>query len=189
VIIYVESVRRLNYDGLVMWNLLKNPLSELFGNTKYDWEISREQIEEEYGLLDSQFIGHLDETPDMDHDQWAREHFLVQHVRILFKTPRPTLVKYLQVAYNTGQLKAELDMNPDFYEKHMDKVRTFMNINRYIPSEIMQKPISELQTENNKMIISIKDAITGVFNALNLSETQNGGAKTLNLNFSGTSCI
>ena len=191
VIHYGYIVRKYNYDGLAMWNLLKNPLSKLFkGNNEDEWAIPREQIEEEYKKIEDEgFIGHLDETPDMNHDQWEREHFLVQHVRILFKTPRPTLVKYLQVAYNTGQLNAELEVNPDFYEKYMDKVTTFTNINRYIPREIMQIPVSELQTGNSKMMTDTKNAISRVFNLLSDHKKQAGGAKTLTLNFSEVQCI
>ena len=191
VINYGYIVRKYNYDGLAMWNLLKNPLSKVFhGNNPGEWATSRKQIEDEYKNIEkSGFIGHLDETPDMDHNQWEREHFLVQHVRILFKSPQPTIVKYLQVGYNTGQLNAELEVNPDFYEKYMDKVTAFTNIDRYIPSEIMQTPISDLQMGNNKMAMDTKNALNGVFNLLQEHTKQEGGSKTLTLNFSGTNCI
>jgi len=43
--------------------------------------------------------------------EWRRNHYLIQHGRIIIKNPEGNLQKLLQIAYNAGQFKAELEKN------------------------------------------------------------------------------
>lgn len=63
-------------------------------------------------------------------------HFYIQHFRIPFlENYKLSVVKLLQIAYNAGQFKAELEHNPksydqvfiDFYRQNkLDKIETFI---------------------------------------------------------------
>ena len=150
VVDYGYFVRKNKLNGLKMWQLLKDTLSTVFGKKTYKWNIEPSQIEGEYSKLDSKYIGHLemDDARVKDEDRWEKEHFLVQHIRILRESPEPTIVKMLQVAYNTGQLRSEMEKSPEFYEKLEDRVvdypskespvtvRDLTQIDRYISHDM-----------------------------------------------------
>jgi len=145
---YGYCVRKNRLDGLKMWLLLKDTLSTVFGKKTYRWNIESSQISGEYSKLGSKYIGHLEHVDEDEMDQWEKEHFLVQHIRILHESPEPTIVKMLQVAYNTGQLKSEMEESSEFYENLKNrvvdypseanplKIRDLTTINRYISRDL-----------------------------------------------------
>ena len=157
---YFVRVSKLN--GLAMWGLLKDNLSNVFGKDTFEWNIPNDQITGEYNQLDtSGFIGHKDKTDEMDTHQWESEHFLVQHIRILKESPKPTVVKILQVAYNTGQLVGEMESGSEFYKKFIKRVVDYpsadsplklgdiVQMDRYISTTLQNTQISELVKNNN----------------------------------------
>ena len=52
------------------------------------------------------------ETPEvatLSKSEWERHHYLIQHGRIIKRNPEGNLQRLLQIAYNAGQFKAELE--------------------------------------------------------------------------------
>jgi hypothetical protein len=164
VIKYGNFVRSNRLNGLIMWNVLKVVFQQIFGDRTYEWNTSHDQIIGEYNLLDGKFIGHLEPSDSLDKLRWEPEHFLVQHIRILKETKKPTIVKILQVAYNTGQLEAEMNKNREFYKQFKNnvvsypsedsplKIKHLKKINRYISPEMQDTDISELVPDSTPAI-------------------------------------
>ncbi len=158
---YGYFVRKNRLNGLKMWLVLKDTLSSVFGKKTYRWNVKSSQIEGEYKMLGAKYIGHEEMTDDMDLHRWEKEHFLVQHIRILHESPKPTVVKILQVAYNTGQLRCEMELSEDFYAEWIDrvvdypsredplKISDLTTINRYVSRDIQNTPIIKFVDDIN----------------------------------------
>lgn len=161
---YGYFVRNNGLNGLIMWNVIKFVFQQIFGDTTYKWNIPHDQIMGEYNLLDDKFIGHLEMSDSLDRLRWESEHFLVQHIRILKETQKPTIVKILQVAYNTGQLEAEMRKHSEFYKQFKKnvvsyptkesplKISDLMKIDRYISRELQDTEISEFMRDRTPAI-------------------------------------
>jgi len=131
------TVRKNRIDGLKMWQPIKEKLNNFddipdvnFSNKIY--EISKKMIylpnndaHENATISFPIELVNTDET----------SHFIIQHVRIpsIFRKEREKIItKLIQIAYNIGQAKAEMDNYPKdlvyFYNKNkMKDIRTLID--------------------------------------------------------------
>jgi hypothetical protein len=101
---YGYQVRYKKRDGLRAWSMIKSQIPDL----SLDWTAqSRAFYKElaELGVNTSESSG----QSGLSHRAWERDHYLLQHGRIIKMNPRGSLVRFLQIAYNAGQFKAELE--------------------------------------------------------------------------------
>ncbi len=100
---YGKTVRLNNEDGLEKWEqLVKKLQSKTFGVT-FEWN-------PKCLTFYDQMIGDLqliESDKGIDHTEWQKHHFLLQHGRIPHRNAeKPNLVRLFQVAYNAGQFAA-----------------------------------------------------------------------------------
>jgi len=107
IIKYGERTRDGNMNGLERWNLVK----ELIPNVKIQWNESAKKI---YDDLISLGVNNSEDWKDsgLSHPDWERQHYLLQHGRIIYKNPDGNLVRLYQIAYNIGQFKVEAGRKP-----------------------------------------------------------------------------
>jgi hypothetical protein len=104
IIKYGERTREGNMNGLERWNLVK----ELIPNVKIQWNESAKKI---YNDLIKLGVNNSEDWKDsgLSHHNWERQHYLLQHGRIIYKNQEGSIVRLLQIAYNIGQFKVELN--------------------------------------------------------------------------------
>jgi hypothetical protein len=88
------------------------------------------------------------ETPEvatLSKSEWERHHYLIQHGRIIIKNPEGNLGKLLQIAYNAGQFRAELEKNAypidqlKYYIVHdLNKVTSYIEKIDKIPNDALE---------------------------------------------------
>jgi hypothetical protein len=97
-----KAIRSENKDGLQAWNDMKNTLPS---NECVVWK----KITMKY-YSDLRELGVTGDDGDEKNENWAPNHFLLQLGRIIKNNPRGgNVVRLCQIAYNIGQLSAELD--------------------------------------------------------------------------------
>lgn len=130
---YGFRVKTTGMDGLTAWNAVKALLLAAFGTTKISWTPSQTKILDEIkalGVTDQE-----EKDSGLQHAEWERHHFLVQHGRIVnLNYPDPGIIRLFQIAYNTGQLyavfnhpfytKAHRDM---FFGMQLDQIDTYVD--------------------------------------------------------------
>jgi hypothetical protein len=77
--------------------------------------------------------------------EWRRNHYLIQHGRIIMKNPEGNLERLLQIAYNAGQFRAELEKNAypidqlKYYLVHdLNKVTSYIEKIDKIPNDALE---------------------------------------------------
>jgi hypothetical protein len=112
-----ERTREGNMNGLERWNLVK----ELIPNVKILWIKSAKKI---YDDLIKLGVNNSEEWEEsgLSHTDWERQHYLLQHGRIIYKNPDGSVVRLLQIAYNIGQFKVEVRRKP-YTEEQMKYYR------------------------------------------------------------------
>jgi len=112
-----ERTREGNMNGLERWNLVK----ELIPNVKILWIKSAKKI---YDDLIKLGVNNSEEWEEsgLSHPDWERQHYLLQHGRIIYKNPDGSVVRLLQIAYNIGQFKVEVRRKP-YTEEQMKYYR------------------------------------------------------------------
>ena len=127
------------------YNTMKNDL-QLFGDTIIDPETNTEKNDHE------------------DKSLWEPHHFLLQHARIVHLS-KPSLMRYLQICYNTGQLCAQMKTDQSHYtQKQKEYINQpyknndshFYNVQAYISeSDINDLNIKLKDEEIKKVMIDI----------------------------------
>ena len=126
-----ERTRAGNMNGLERWNLVK----EFIPNIKIIWKESSKKIYNDLVRLGVNNSEGWDES-GLSHTEWERQHFLLQHGRIINKNPEGSIVRLLQIAYNIGQFKVEAsgERNPyteeqmNYYkENKLDELWTYID--------------------------------------------------------------
>ena len=139
IIKYGERTREGNMNGLERWNLVK----ELIPNVKIQWNESAKKI---YDDLISLGANNSEDWKDsgLSHPDWERQHYLLQHGRIIFKNPDGNLVRLYQIAYNIGQFKAENEKNKysenilKYYnDNKLDDINTYIKLDNKIDFRII----------------------------------------------------
>jgi len=126
---YGYNVRSKGKDGLVAWTNIKVFIPGL----KITWTEHSKTI---YESLLAFGVSPTDETYEasgMTKEEWDRDHFLIQHGRIIKNNLDGTLVRLMQIAYNIGQFRREREKkeyNPaiiKYYdENNLDKLETYI---------------------------------------------------------------
>jgi hypothetical protein len=128
---YGYRTRKSKSDGLIRWNELK----VLIPNIKLEWTDKSKTF---YNILVSLGVNDSESSKDanMDHTEWERHHYLLQHGRIIKNNEEGSLVRLLQIAYNIGQFNAEFEKKvyPEnqmkFYrEEKMNELLTYYKVN------------------------------------------------------------
>jgi len=140
---YGYNIRLKAKDGKLAWDSVKVLIPDL----KIEWI---EKSKTFYTMLGSLGVN-LSESPEeakMSKDKWERHHYLLQHGRIVHTNPneKATLVRLLQIAYNIGQFKRELEKElytPEqlkFYiNNDLNKVTTYIEKISKLPEDIIRK--------------------------------------------------
>jgi hypothetical protein len=110
---YGYEVRYKKKKGNDAWSAVKPLLSSIDNNCKFAaWEEKSltyyDILKGKFGLFgDTRIDANGIETNDsVDPLLWEPQHFMLQHGRIC-KNNSPSLMRLLQIAYNSGQLRAE----------------------------------------------------------------------------------
>ncbi len=140
VINYGYLIRKNSKDGLESWNLLKKLIPE----QHIEWTDKSKKFYKE--LID---LGvNSNESPEeakMTKPKWERHHYLLQHGRIVEKNPKGNLIRLLQIAYNSGQFKAELEKQVYPKEQLQYYIINELNkVNTYITDTELKVDVSEL---------------------------------------------
>jgi hypothetical protein len=135
------KVRKNKKDGLAEWQPLKKKYGELAKDTKFPVNDAIKELSDKYfkvgedttDLQDSKFE-YNDNTLNNKIDT---HHFFIQHFRIPYlEKHNLSVLKFLQIAYNAGQLKASFedgdyddipDMKEFYHEHKLDQPDTFIN--------------------------------------------------------------
>ena len=157
VIEYGTYVRIHKLNGLNSWNMLK-PILE---SNKITLSWLPESISRFHEMKN---MGIIEDENDGPHDLWEAHHFYLQHSRIPFRNQNDaTFVRFFQIAYNAGQLHAEMNItkNP-IYTDLLKRYYFTNNLNspyRYmtqddlsiINSSIHQTTINEVNVALNAL--------------------------------------
>lgn len=101
---YGYQIRSSNQKGLDSWNAIKSLIPDM----SVAWSESSKTI---YDKLAKLGVNTNESSADakMEHKEWERHHYLLQHGRIVRMNPEGSLMRLLQIAYNVGQFKCELE--------------------------------------------------------------------------------
>lgn len=104
---YGYDVRSEHRDGLDAWNKIK----PLFPSFDIVWN------SEAYNFYDElRKIGTFgDDCDDKKSILWEALHFLLQHGRIIHNNQMGSLLRLMQIAYNSGQFLSQRKSSPDSY--------------------------------------------------------------------------
>jgi len=144
---YGYDVRINKKDGLERWNFVK----PLFPPFSLNWKESSKKIYNdlvELGVNNSE----TSEESGLSHVEWERNHYLLQHGRIIYKNPEGSLVRLMQIAYNIGQFRAEQEKKSysvkqlTYYRTHkLDLLNTYIDNISKLPDDIVDKLKINLQ--------------------------------------------
>jgi hypothetical protein len=126
---YGYNTRKNKKDGLESWNYYK----KLIPDCKIEWKDTSKNIY--INLQDLGVNADDNETlSGMTREKWERHHYLIQHGRIIYNNPSGSLVRLLQIAYNIGQFRVELEKKIypieqlQYYILHeLNKVTTYIS--------------------------------------------------------------
>jgi len=144
---YGYNTRKNKKDGLERWNYYK----KLIPDCKIVWKDTTKNIYK--NLQDLGVNADDNETlSGMTHEKWERHHYLIQHGRIIHNNPSGSLVRLLQIAYNIGQFRVELEKEIypieqlQYYILHeLNKVTTYISDISCIPDDLVEKLKVNLQ--------------------------------------------
>lgn len=141
IIKYGYRTRQNKLNGLERWNNLK----KIIPNIKIEWTEKSKKIFDElknFGVDSSENA----EEAGLEKYEWDRNHFLIQHGRIIKNNPDGNLIRLLQIAYNIGQFKYEMEIKPYSSEINDYYIRNELNkLDTYLDKEInIESDITEL---------------------------------------------
>jgi hypothetical protein len=140
VIEYGYFIRKNNKDGLESWNEIKKIIPPI----PIIWTDKSKLFYEQLSSIGVN-TSESSEEAKMSKPEWERHHYLLQHGRIIHKNPEGNLVRLLQIAYNTGQFKYELEK--EIYPKEqlqyyiineLNKISTFLQSEIEFPRELIE---------------------------------------------------
>jgi len=118
---YGYAVRSIGKYGGEAWNEVKSILVGIGDDGNFaEWvDISTryyEHMKEKLKLLGDTIndIDGKEKNDNLDHSVWEPHHFMLQHGRIVVNN-KPSLLRLLQIAYNSGQLKRVIETNRNVY--------------------------------------------------------------------------
>ena len=145
---YGYNIRKNSKDGLKGWEALKSIIPIL----SIEWSDKSKTFYKDLGDIGVD-LSESSEEAKMTKEQWERHHYLLQHGRIIKKNPDGDLRRLMQIAYNAGQFKCELEKETYNLEQiryyiinDLNKVTTYINKTISVPDIIIDQ-ISELNGE------------------------------------------
>ncbi len=178
---YGFYVRNNGVDGLHGWNNIKVLLEKY--NQQIEWlpeALTRyDEITSKFNIKDDE---KNDDWTNEQKQEWEITHFFFQHARIPEKNKKEkaTLLRFMQIAYNAGQLSSEwnnkynTEDRKEYYQMHNLKsylsyvsynVITKINESLYIVPPV----IAEVNSELDKLRIQSQRRLQ--------TQTQKGGTK------------
>lgn len=126
--IYGYLVRFQNRRGDLAWASVKKLLLKIDDKLRFtEWNNPCQKfydvMKNDLHLFGDTIIDPINGKETHDHDDqslWETHHFLLQHGRIVHMF-EPSLMRLLQICYNTGQLSAQIDINQEFYTTEQKK--------------------------------------------------------------------
>jgi len=140
IIKYGYEIRSSNKNGLVGWLAVKEKLTPF--DFKLEWTESSKVFAEKLIGLGVNNSDSFETSGLATKELWDRDHFLIQHGRIIRNNPEATLVRLLQIAYNVGQFNAENEKT-----KYSDQLLTYYHINQLNKLTTFIKPIVSINQE------------------------------------------
>jgi hypothetical protein len=136
------NVRKNNKDIKLAWEELKKIIpdikftwtkkSELFYNQLVDLGLTKADTPEAAGIIQ---------------ELWERQRFLLEHGRIILINPQGTLLKLLQISFNVGLFKCEIEKQLYLPEQMRFYIVNELNkINTYV------EKMDKLSIDNIKML-------------------------------------
>jgi hypothetical protein len=144
VILFGYNIRKNTKDGKAGWDAIK----VLIPDMGVSWLENSKTFYDKLVALEVN-TSETSEEAGMSHEEWERNHFLIQHGRIINKNPDGSLVRLLQIAYNIGQFKRELELT-----KYTDDQMRFYIVNELNKVTSYIKVIDKLEDD---VIAKLKD--------------------------------
>lgn len=142
------NTRRNNKNGQVIWNEIKTIIKEQKPSLDLRWRSGAIKFFKKMKKMGITGDDEYDDSTKSKYDNnrlnWERQHFLIQHGRIINNTiianENPNLIRLMQIAFNAGQLFVEMNEKLDPFYKHkwvkfyykmkMNCVLTYMNLKK-----------------------------------------------------------
>jgi hypothetical protein len=160
VVNFGSHVRKNRLDGLQKWNVLKKILNDVTGlSDSCNWRISCKldsdepvtDIEQIYHFVHDELGMKGDDTDDESSPFWEAHHFALQLIRIPRNNPKVSLQRLLQVAYNIGQFKVEVEKGSysmdviNFVKNNrLDSMDSYINVEGVGPTNINMSDLDQL---------------------------------------------
>jgi hypothetical protein len=140
IIEYGYRTRQGKLDGLERWNNIKKTIP----NIKIEWTNKSKKIFDDlkaFGVDSSENA----EEAGLEKNEWDRNHFLIQHGRIIKNNPDGNLIRLFQIAYNAGQFRAEnektqysADIRDYYVRNELNKLETYLDNEINIESDMTE---------------------------------------------------
>ena len=124
--------------------------------------------------------------------EWGRNHYLIQHGRIVKNNPEGDMKRLLQIAYNAGQFKAELEKNAYPVEQlkyylvnDLNKVTSYIEKIDKIPEDALENLKKVFKPTSSGTPEPKTDSKGVVSEALVTSETPTKISSYINFTYSG----
>jgi hypothetical protein len=165
------NVRKNNKDVKLAWTEVKKILPEV----QFEWTKKSEKF---YNDLVDLGLTKADtpEAAGMIQSIWERQRFLLEHGRIILINPKGSLLRLLQIAYNAGLFKFELEK-----QLYLPEQMRYYIVNELNKITTYVEKIEKLPIDTVKMLqISFPDLIQNT--AENPTEIKISGGMRYNLN-------
>jgi hypothetical protein len=162
------TVRKNNKDVKLAWTEVKKILPEVH----FDWNKKSAKFYNE--LVDLGLTkADTPESAGIIQSVWERQRFLLEHGRIILINPKGSLLRLLQIAYNVGLFKFELEKQlylPEqmryYIVNELNKITTFVEKIEKLPTEtvkMLQINFPDLIKNDNTLITkeNTENKITG----------------------------
>jgi hypothetical protein len=175
VIEYGKYVRENNLNGLIAWTDIKDLFKLEINCPK--WNITRNIGDKETSDIDeiySYVYDNLDmrgddsdddNTTQITHLSWEKQHFFLQLIRIIKKNPDFSFVRLGQIAYNIGQLSVYIDSDPIYtggprdyyYLNKLNQLESYVDIDSCEIDSDKLEEIEELEEKIDEKLNELKE--------------------------------
>lgn len=169
------NVRKNNKDVKLAWTEVKKILPEV----QFEWTKKSEKFYNE--LVDLGLTkADTPEAAGIIQSIWERQRFLLEHGRIILINPKGSLLKLLQIAYNVGLFKFELEK-----QLYLPEQMRYYIVNELNKITTYVEKIEKLPVDTLKMLqINFPDLIKNDNTIVTKENTENkiSGGMRYNLN-------
>ena len=115
--IFGMLVRKNRLDGLDSWTIIKDNIPNTIKLIWSSNSLNFYQHLRDLGVKGGDGEGEIDD--DKTSPAWEPHHFLLQHGRIIKNNRNGDLRRLCQIAYNSGQLDGQIELESSFYTQEM----------------------------------------------------------------------